>query len=178
MAGRRVRPSAVAVASFVTAAHERPQRLKEDRMGLELLVPLVMGALLKVAGKIGDGALGAVEDAAKRAASGIFAKITTWWSTDATASDDLAKFATEPDVYQPVVEARLVRKLADDPSMQAELATLLENAGPQVDVFQSVAAAHGITGARVSEMLRGSVRVTQDITRASDVTGVDITRLG
>src|SRR4051812_38690432 len=104
-------------------------------MGLEVLVPLVMGALLQVAGKIGEGALGAVEDAARETASGVFAKIKTWWSGDPSASDDLAKFRAEPDIYQPVVEARLVRKLSDDRAMQNELAALLANAGPQVEVF-------------------------------------------
>jgi hypothetical protein len=147
-------------------------------MGLEVLVPLVMGALLKVAGKIGDGALGAVEDAAKGAASGILAKVKSWWSSDKVASEDLARFTAEPNVYQPVVEARLIRKLSDDPAMQAELAAMLASAGPQVDVFQSIASAHGITGARIGEMISGRAHVQQHIENASDITGVDITRMG
>jgi hypothetical protein len=147
-------------------------------MGLEVLVPLLMGALLKVVGKVGDGALGAVEDAAKDAAGGVFSRIRSWWSQDKTASADLARFEEEPDVYQPVVQARLIRKLAAEPAMQAELAAMMEQAGPRVEVFQTIAAAHGITGARVGEMLAGRLHVEQDITDASDVTGADITRLG
>lgn len=147
-------------------------------MGLEVLVPLVMGALIQVAGKIGEGALGAVEDAAKDAASGIFNKIKTWWSGDDNASADLTKFAAEPDIYEPVIEARLIRKLTEDPRMQADLSALLENAGPHVEVFQSVAAANGITGAKVGQMLRGRIRVQQSIQNSSEVTGADITRLG
>lgn len=151
-------------------------------MGLEVLIPLVMGALFqvagKVAGKIGEGALDAVGDAAKDTASTVFGKIKNWWSDDATASDDLQKFAAEPDMYQPVLEKRLVKKLTEDPAMQAELETLFANAGPQIEVFQSISKAHGITGTTVGEMIRGRIYVRQDINDASDVTGADIKRLG
>ncbi|SNY23398.1 hypothetical protein [Paractinoplanes atraurantiacus] len=148
-------------------------------MGLEILVPLVMGALLKVAGKVADGALSAVEDAAADGASGIFAKIKSWWSGDSSASGDLERFTAEPEIYQPVVEARLISKLADDPAMQAELAALLQSAGPGVDVFQSIATAHGVTGAKVEQMLSGRVTVRQEIKDASsNVVGADIKRLG
>lgn len=148
-------------------------------MGLEVLVPLIMGALLKVAGKVGEGALGAVEDAAKDAATGVFARIRSWWAGDDSASSDLARFEQEPDIYQPVVQARLVKKLTAEPQMQAELAAMMEQAGPRVEVFQTIAAAHGVTGARVADMVGGHLRVDQDITDASsDVTGADITRMG
>lgn len=151
-------------------------------MGLEVLIPLVMGSLIqvaeKVAGKIGEGALDAVGDAAKDTASTIFGKIKDWWSGDDSASDDLKKFVAEPDIYQPVVEARLVRKLTADPAMQTELETVFANAGPEVRVFQSISKAHGITGAKVEQMLSGRVSVQQDIKDASDVTGADIKRLG
>lgn len=151
-------------------------------MGLEVLIPLVMGALIQVAekvtGKISEGALDAVGDAAKDTASTVFGKIKTWWSGDATASDDLQKFAAEPDVYQPVVEKRLAKKLTEDPAMQAELETLFENAGPHVEVFQSISNAHGITGAKVKHMLSGLLNVRQVIDDASEVTAVEIDELG
>lgn len=147
-------------------------------MGLEVLVPLLMGALFKVVDKVGEGALDAVGDVAKDTAASVFAKVKSWWSGDASASDDLAKFEAEPDIYQPVVQARLLKKLAAEPEMQAELAAMMTQAGPQVEVFQTVAAAHGITGAKIEEMLRGRVYVEQNVQNASDVTGVDIKRLG
>ncbi|MFI5593719.1 hypothetical protein ACIA5G_52465 [Amycolatopsis sp. NPDC051758] len=148
-------------------------------MGLEVLVPLVMGALLKVAGKVADGALGAVEDAAKRGAAEVFAKIKSWWSTDLSASGDLARFEAEPDMYLPVVEARMVKKLIAEPEMQASLAALVERPGPHVEVFQTIAKAHGITGVKVKEMIGGRVHVDQKVNEgASDITGADIDRLG
>jgi hypothetical protein len=152
--------------------------LRRSGMGLEVLIPLVMGALIQVAGKISDGALDAVGEAAKDTASTVFGKIKNWWSGDATASDDLQKFAAEPDIYQPVLEKRLVKKLTEDPAMQAELETLFANAGPQVDVFQSISKAHGVTGAKVKHMLSGRLNVGQVINDASDVTGVEIDELG
>lgn len=147
-------------------------------MGLEVLVPLLVGALLKVVGKVGDGALSAVEETAKERANKVFDKIKAWWSSDKSASEDLDKFEKEPDVYLPVIEARLVRKLTAEPDKRAEFATILASMGPQVDVFQSIAEAHGITGARVEEFVQGRVHVDQRIDRAAEVTGVDIKRMG
>jgi hypothetical protein len=151
---------------------------RRNDMGLEVLVPLLMGALIQVAGRAGEGVLGAVEDTAKDTASTVFGKIKAWWSSDDSASGDLEKFVSEPDIYQPVIEKRLVRKLADEPAMQDELAKLLADAGPETEIYQSVSSAHGITGAKVQEMLRGRVQVKQDIKNASDVTGAEINRMG
>lgn len=147
-------------------------------MGLEVLVPILMGALLKVAGKVGEGALEAVEEATQKGAAGLFAKIKNWWSSDDRASEDLERFIVEPDVYTPVVESRLASKLSADPQMQRELATLVEGMGPEVNVLQDIAEAEGITGARIRELLRGTVNVEQRIKSGKDVVGVDIDRLG
>jgi hypothetical protein len=66
-------------------------------MGLEVLVPLVMGALFqvaeKVAGKIGEGALDTVGDAAKDTASTVFGKIKNWWSGDAQEGPPAARLS-------------------------------------------------------------------------------------
>jgi hypothetical protein len=151
-------------------------------MGLEVLVPVVMGALLsaagKVAGKVGAGALNAVEEQAKKTANAVADRIRSWWSGDEVASADLERFEQEPDIYQPVVERRLVERLTDDPAMQRELAALLEGQAPQVEVLQTIAEANGVTGARVDEMRRGTLRVEQRIEKGENVTGADITRLG
>jgi hypothetical protein len=47
-----------------------------------------------------------------------------------------------------------------------------------VEVFQRIAAAHGITGATIDTMISGTVAVRQEITDAADVTGVEIRKLG
>jgi hypothetical protein len=137
-----------------------------------------MGALLRVVGKVGDGVLGAVEETAKDAATSLFAKVKAWFSADDAAADDLRKFEAEPDIYTPVIEARLVKKLTAEPAMQAEFAALLDDLGPQVEVFQTIAEAHGITGAKVDEIIRGRVHVDQRVDNASDVVGVEIKRMG
>jgi hypothetical protein len=147
-------------------------------MGLEILVPILMGALLKVVGKVGEGVLSAVEETAKEGATSMFAKIKAWWSKDKSASDDLSKFEEEPDIYTPVIEARLVKKLTAEPDKQAEFAAMLGGMGPQVEVFQTIAEAHGITGAKIEELVSGRVHVDQRVDHASDIVGVDIKRMG
>ena len=69
-------------------------------MGLEVLVPVLVGALLRVAGKVGDGVLSAVEEQSKQAANGVVAKLRAWWSRDKVASDELERFQAGPDVAQ------------------------------------------------------------------------------
>jgi hypothetical protein len=64
--------------------------------------------LLRVAGKVADGALSAVEEQSRQAANGVVAKLRAWWSRDRKASDELERFQEEPDLYKPVIEARLV----------------------------------------------------------------------
>ena len=147
-------------------------------MGLELLIPILMGALLRVAGRAGDGVLDAVQDQARENASGVFAKIRSWWSSDAKASRDLESFQSEPEIYSAVVEARLARKLAEDPTTRVELERMVTDLGPRVEVFQRIAAAHGITGAKIDAMNSGSVHVRQDISGADDGTGVEIREIG
>jgi hypothetical protein len=142
------------------------------------LVPLLMGALLKVTGRVAEGALGAVEDAAKEGAVKVFGKLKEWWSADRSAAEDLEKFAAEPDIYQPVIEARLVKKLEAEPEKQAEFAAMMKQAGPQAEVFQKIADARGITGARVAKMASGRLKVRQEIERGENVVGVDIDQFG
>ena len=81
-------------------------------------------------------------------------------------------------MYKPVIEARLVQKLTDEPGMQREFEALLTGMGPQVEVFQKIARANGVTGARIEELVRGRVRVEQQMDTAEDVIGADIKRLG
>ncbi|MBO0906688.1 hypothetical protein [Arthrobacter sunyaminii] len=147
-------------------------------MVLEILVPILMGALLKGADKFSEGVLSAVEETAEKGAASVFARLKAWWSSDKSAAEDLGKFEEEPDIYAPVIEARLVKKLTAEPQRQAEFAAIFETMGSQIEVFQTIARAHGITGAKVEELLRGSVNVHQRIDDASDVVGVDVKKMG
>jgi hypothetical protein len=147
-------------------------------MGLEVLVPILVGALLRVAGKVADGALSAIEEQSRQAANGVVARLRAWWSRDRKASDELERFQEEPDLYQPVIEARLVQKLTAEPGMQREFEALLSGMGPQVEVFQKIAKANGVTGVRIEELMRGQVRVEQQMDTAENVIGADIKRLG
>jgi hypothetical protein len=147
-------------------------------MGLEVLVPVLVGILLRVAGKVGDGALSAIEEQSEQAANGVVAKLRAWWSGDKVASDELKRFQDEPEMYRPVIEARLVKKLTAEPGMQREFEALVAGLGPQVEVFQKIAQANGVTGAKIEELVRGDVHVEQQMGTAENVTGAEIKRLG
>lgn len=147
-------------------------------MGLEVLVPLLMGALLQVAGRVGEGALGAVEDAAKERATAVFDKVKSWFAKDPPAAGDLDRFVERPNRYQSVIQDLLIEKLTEDPAMREELAALVAKPGPEVEVFQTIAAGNGITGAKVEEMISGRLSVTQKVDKGENVVGADIKRLG
>ena len=147
-------------------------------MGIEILVPVLVGALLRVAGKVADGVLSTVEEQSKQAANGVVAKLRAWWSRDKVASDELKRFQAEPDMYRPVIEARLVKKLTAEPEMLREFEAVITGMGPQVEVFQKIAKANGVTGARIEELIRGDVHIEQQMDTAENVTGAEIKRLG
>jgi hypothetical protein len=148
-------------------------------MDVDALVTLLMGALLTVAGRAGEGALEAAGDAAKDTAGSVVERIRSRWSRDESAAAELERFVAEPDDdQQAAVQSRLTRELTAEPELRDELSTLVEGAGPQIEVFQRLAEAHGVTGARVEEAVGGSLRVTQNIEHALDVTGADIKRMG
>ena len=71
-----------------------------------------------------------------------------------------------------------MKKLTAEPGMQREFEALVTGMGPQVEVFQKIAQANGVTGARIEELVRGHVHVGQEIDEAQNVTGVEINRMG
>ena len=147
-------------------------------MGLEIIVPVLMAALLRVAGKVGDGVLSAIEEQSKNAANGIVDRLRAWWSADKVASDELERYQAEPDIYRPVLEKRLVQKLTAEPDRQQEFAALVAGLGPQVEVFQEFARANGVTGARIEELVNGKVHVEQRADTAENMVGADIKKMG
>ena len=100
------------------------------------------------------------------------------WAGDEEATDAVARFEEKPERYQPVLEGILEEKLARDEQLAAELATLLEEMGPSLEVVQRMEEGRRITGLEAQQMSGGRARVRQDIGRGEDVTGARIGRIG
>jgi hypothetical protein len=100
------------------------------------------------------------------------------WSGDAEATETLNRFEEKPERYQPVLEDILKEKLSQDVELAEELATLLNEMGPSLEIIQQMEEGRRVTGLEAEEMTEGKARVRQDIQRGEDVTGARIRRIG
>lgn len=100
------------------------------------------------------------------------------WAGDEEATDAVARFEEKPERYRPVLEGILEEKVTQDRELAAELATLLEEMGPSLEVVQRMEEGRRITGVEAEQMSGGRARVRQEIGRGEDVTGARIGRIG
>ena len=100
------------------------------------------------------------------------------WAGDEEATDAVARFEEKPERYRPVLEGILEEKITQDEQLAAELATLLEEMGPSLEVVQRMEEGRRITGLEAQQMSGGRARVRQDIGKGEDVTGARIGRIG
>jgi hypothetical protein len=111
-------------------------------------------------------------------AVGLLGTLKARWAGDEEAAQTLARFEEKPERYQPVLEDILSEKLARDDELAAELATLLDEMGPGLEVVQKMEQGRRVTGLEAEEMGGGRAKVAQDIGRGEDVTGARIGRIG
>jgi len=100
------------------------------------------------------------------------------WSGDEEATETLARFEEKPERYRPVMEDILKEKLSQDVELAEELATLLNEMGPSLEIIQQMEEGRRVTGLEAEQMSGGTARVRQDIERGEDVTGARIGRIG
>src|SRR5215213_1538018 len=100
------------------------------------------------------------------------------WAGDEEETDTIARFEEKPERYRPVLEGILEEKITQDRELAAELATLLEEMGPSLEVVQRMEEGRRITGVEAEQMSGGRARVRQEIGRGEDVTGARIGRIG
>jgi SOS response regulatory protein OraA/RecX len=100
------------------------------------------------------------------------------WSKDKEATDQLANFEKKPERYQPVLEDILAEKLSQDKEFADELAQILKEMGPTLEVIQKMKEAENVVGLEAKEMVGGKAKVDQEIEKAKNVTGSKIDRIG
>ena len=137
---------------------------------ITVLIPYAaMGAqeFVKSAGK----------DAYEKAKS-LMATLKARGAEDEEATATLARFQEKPERYQPVLKDILEEKLIQDQELDTELATLLNEMGPSLEIIQQMEEGRRVTGLEAEQMSGGRARVRQDIERGEDVAGVRIGRIG
>lgn len=142
---------------------------------------LAAAAISVVGPYIARGAEAFAQEAGKQAAGAARAladRLRKWWSGEPVAAAAAENITTDPKKYAPILGDLLASDLAKDESFAAEVQRLVDDVGPQIEVVQRIEFANGVTGAEVDELIRGSVRVEQEMKEARDVTGFKGGRVG
>jgi|SRR5215203_3710524 len=127
------------------------------------------------------GAQEFVKSAGKEAyekAKSLIGTLKARWARDEEATDAVARFEEKPERYRPALEDILTEKLASDEELATELATLLNEMGPTLEIVQQMEEGLRVTGLEAEQMSGGRASVRQDIERGEDVTGARIGRIG
>src|SRR5215212_7296283 len=77
------------------------------------------------------------KDAYEKAKS-LMATLKARWAGNDEAIDTVARFEEKPERYQPVLKDILEEKLIQDPDLAAQLATLLNEMGPSLEIIQQM----------------------------------------
>src|SRR5829696_3498792 len=117
------------------------------------------------------------KDAYEKAKS-LMATLKARWAGNDEAIDTVARFEEKPERYQPVLKDILEEKLSQDQELAAELATILHEMGPTLEIIQQMEEGRRVTGLEAEQMSGGRATVRQDIQKGEDVTGARITRIG
>jgi hypothetical protein len=137
---------------------------------ISVLAPFVSNAANEFASKVGDAAFDK--------ASAILAAIKKRWAGDPVASADLSRFEQNPQVFQPVLQDTLQKKLSEDKELADLLSQLLQEMGPSLEVVQKMDVGKNVVGLEGHDMKSGSASVTQEIKQADGVVGIKLNDIG
>lgn len=112
------------------------------------------------------------------AAKALFDRLREWWSREPVAAAAAENLGLDPKKYSPILGELLASDLASDEALAAELQSLVEAVSPHVEVIQRIEIANGVTGADVGRLVRGKIRVEQQITNAQNVIGFKADEIG
>src|SRR6266566_7848506 len=135
-----------------------------------VLLPFVTKGAEEFASKVGD--------AAYEKAKTLLSTLKQRWSGDKEANDSLIRFEQKPERYRLVLEDILQEKLAEDHDLAVQVARLLQEIGPTLEIIQQMEEGKDIIGLKAREMRNGRVRVAQDIIKTERVVGAEFDTLG
>ena len=142
------------------------------------LTTKVVAVLLPFMSKGAEEFASKVGDAAYEKAEAFLSTLKQRWSGDKEATESLSRFEKKPERYRVVLEDILQEKLAEDHNLAVQVARLLQEMGPSLEIIQHMEEGTDIIGLRAKEMRSGRASITQDIIKAERVTGAEFDTLG
>lgn len=149
-----------------------------DPAAITTLVGSVLAVITPYVAKSADEFAKLVGQAGFEKAKSLFAALKQKLSPDKEASDTLARFQEKPQRYQAVLEDILSEKLAKDPEFAGEVEHYIQEIGPVMEIVQKQKEAEGTVGFQGGQVLRGSIRVTQEMDKAKNVIGAKVDKFG
>jgi len=135
-----------------------------------VLLPFVSKGAEEFATKVGDTAY----EKAKK----LLSTLKQSWSRDAEATESLVRFEQKPERYKTVLEDILQEKFVEDHNLAAQVAQLLQEMRPILEIIQQMKEGKNITGLKAKEMRSGRACISQDIVKAQEVIGAEFDTLG
>jgi hypothetical protein len=142
------------------------------------LAPAIMGVLVPYAKKGAESFVSSAGKDAYEKTKAILETLKKRWSGDKEATETLEHFEEKPDRYKSAVEDILNEKLAHDKGLSEELQKILNDIGPDLEIIQKMKTAEDVTGLEADEIAKGTVKITQDIEQAKNVTGAKVKHIG
>ena len=145
---------------------------------MEGLVATVLGL---VAPYLAKGAEEFAKEAGKQAFEKVDAlveRLRAWWTKDPVAAALASDLPANPEENSKMLGERLTRAMERDASLATDIRRLVSEGSPYIEVIQKIEVAKGVTGAKVKEVVRGTLSVKQEMKSADSVTGVQIDKLG
>ena len=133
---------------------------------MAVLLPFITKGAEEFATKVGD--------AAYEKAKALLSTLKQRWLGDKEATESLVRFEEKPERYKMVLEDILQEKLAEDHDLAAQVARLLQEMGPTLEIIQQMEEGKDILGLKAKELRKGRYRVTQDIAKGEGITGVEL----
>lgn len=137
---------------------------------LSILTPFAKDAgkeLVKTVGEIGVGK-----------AKDLLSWLKHRFSGDVAASKDLSRFETDPNKFEPGLQATIKEKIEQDSEFAAELKKRIDDIGPAIAVFQGIKKGKKITGVDADEIHSGNIGVTQKADDVEEMTGLRAKKIG
>src|SRR2546421_8734024 len=95
-----------------------------------VLLPFVSKGAEEFATKVGDTAY--------EKAKNLLSTLKQRWSRDTEATESLVRFEQKPERYKTVLEDILQEKIVEDHDLAAQVAQLLQELGPTLEIIQQM----------------------------------------
>src|SRR2546423_3432876 len=105
---------------------------------MAILLPFMSKGAEEFASRVGD--------AAYEKAKTLLLTLTQKWSGDKEATECLVHFEEKPERYKAVLEDILQEKLAEDHDLESQVARLLQEIGPVLEIIQQMEEGKDIIG--------------------------------